>query len=166
MAAKKENLPQMRTGQCWSALHCWDLLVHGWSYLILKVREQEISQDVYLDRGRTGRDLRQIWDLLPRSIQVVDPSGRSLVKTVQKKKGPQNGHSSLRSEVEEKGNSKKGVKLRRRSLLIKLREAGQGRNNWQIKMTSQFPAKVILRKSIVTNQLSFPVFPLCFMMTF
>lgn len=84
---------------------------------------------MYLDRGRTGRDLRQIWDLLPRSIQVVDPSGRSLVKTVQKKKGPQNGHSSLRSEVEEKRNSKKGVKLRRRSLLIKLREAGQGRNN-------------------------------------
>lgn len=27
-------------------------------YLVLILREQEISEDVYLDRGKIGRDLR------------------------------------------------------------------------------------------------------------
>lgn len=44
-------------------------------YLGLVRREQEISKDVYLDRGRTGRDLRL--DLLPRSINMVDPLERN-----------------------------------------------------------------------------------------
>jgi len=69
------------------------------------VREPEISKDVYLDRGSAGRDLR--WDLLPRSIRMVDPLGTSSVKIVQKKRGSQNSHSSPRSEAEEKGDGKK-----------------------------------------------------------
>lgn len=53
---------------------------------------------------------------MPRSIQMVDPLGSSLAKTMEKKKGPQNGHRSLRSDVEGKRNSKKAVKLRSKKI--------------------------------------------------
>lgn len=48
---------------------------------------------------------------------MVDPLGTSLAKTVEKK-GPQNGYSSLRSEVEGKRNSKKGIKLRSKKISV------------------------------------------------
>lgn len=56
------------------------------------------------------------YDLLPRSIRTDDPLGGSSVKTVQKRKGPQNSHSSPRSEIE-KETVKKGVKLRSKNIL-------------------------------------------------
>lgn len=57
---------------------------------------------------------------------MIDPLGRSLAKTVEKKKGPQNGHRSLRSEVEGKRNSKKGVKLRSKKISVHQIERMEG----------------------------------------
>lgn len=93
-------------------------------YLLFIVREQEISEDVYLDRGRTGRDWR--YDLSPRNIRMVDPLGTSSVKTVQKRKGPQNSRNSPRSEVKGKEDSKKGVKLRSKKICDLLFEVSSG----------------------------------------
>lgn len=57
---------------------------------------------------------------------MVDPLGRSSVKTVQKRKGPQNSHSNPRSEVEGKGDSKNGAKLMSKKICDLLFEESSG----------------------------------------